>query len=124
MHADIQQLAEDSGPLLVVTGLPVAGNRFRALFFEFENGTVQVGCDDDTDEVVVALCEGPKGQPVGPVGALTGLEGLVIEYAWDLRNHRGYLDAFQLRLRDSLGRDETRQFEVAASAIDVRRVAA
>jgi hypothetical protein len=49
-----------------------------------------------------------------------GLLGKRIEYAWDLRNHRGYLDGFQLRLVDEQRDEEARQFEVAGSGIYVR----
>jgi hypothetical protein len=46
----------------------------------------------------------------------------MLDYVWELRNQRGYVDGLQLRLRDGQGRQETVQFEVGASAMDVRRV--
>ena len=51
--------------------------------------------------------------------ALAGLIGLQLDCASDLRNNLGYHDAFQLRFRDDGVREETVQFEVAASAISV-----
>lgn len=123
MHPDTQRLAADSGKLCAVTGLAAtAAGRFVALFLEFENGTLRLECDDDTDEAVVSVCDEPQGEPVASHEALSDLEGLMIEHAWELRNHRGFADGFQVRLRDGRGREETRQFEVGASAIDVRRV--
>lgn len=125
MHADIERLVADSGKLCAVTGIAgTAAGRFSALFLEFENGTVRLECDDDTDEAVVSVCDEPQGQPVVSHEALIDLEGLMLECAWELRNNRGYTDGFQVRLRDGRGREETRQFEVGASAIDVRRVVA
>jgi Family of unknown function (DUF6334) len=47
---------------------------------------------------------------------------MTIEYGWVMINHRSYVDAFQLRFTDLDGRNETRQFEVGASAMDVWRV--
>lgn len=50
--------------------------------------------------------------------------GKVIEYAWSLTNHRGYVDAFQIRFLDLDNHDEaTRQFEAAAADRYVRSVA-
>lgn len=40
----------------------------------------------------------------------------------ELRNHRGYTDAFQLRLMNDEREEESRQLEVAGSVIDVRLV--
>lgn len=118
MGPDVAQLAQDSGPLITVTGDPLPGGRFTCLFLQFRAGTLKLACNDDTDEIVASVV----GCEVGRDGALEGLTGLTLDYAWELRNHRGYLDAFQIRLRDDQGREETLQFEVAASAIDVRHV--
>ncbi len=48
---------------------------------------------------------------------------MVIDYVWTMENHRGYHDAIQIRLlaRDSR-EEQTRQFEVAASAMTISRV--
>ena len=79
-------------------------------------------CDDDTDEIIVEVERSRSdAQPVAEAWA-QDLLGEWIEYAWELRNHRGYLDAFQLRLTDAKGREEVRQFEVAGSTIEVRCV--
>jgi hypothetical protein len=77
-------------------------------------------CDDEPDEVLVSVSAEPSGLDAIDEGPLA-LLGLSIEYAWILRNHRGYADGFQLRLVDDHGREETRQFEVGGSAIDVLR---
>jgi len=48
---------------------------------------------------------------------------MVVEYVWVMINHRGYRDALQIRLLHLDSREEqTRQFEVAASAMTIHRV--
>jgi len=115
-------LASESGPLLRASGAEAAHGRFRWLELEFAAGTLRLACDDDTDEIVVGIADQPAAG--SDVVAFEELLGMSIEYAWIFTNHRGYEDAFQLRLRDALGRCETRQFEVGASAMDVRHVSA
>ena len=122
MRPEVGRLAEDSGALLAVAGSATPDGRFAVLRLAFEAGALEFTCDDDTDEVAVAVADGGHAYPEITSGALPGLVGLAIEYAWELRNHRGYVDAVQLRLRDGDGREETVQLEVAASAMDVRRV--
>jgi hypothetical protein len=123
MRPEVELLASDSGGLIAITGRAVAGDRFAALLLEFGEGTLELTCDDDTDEVVASVIEGgPDHQDVVGHNALTDLAGLELEYAWELRNHRGYVDGFQLRFTGGDGREETRQFEVAGSAMDVYRV--
>jgi hypothetical protein len=122
MNSAVVELATDSGPLLRVSGKLVPPDRFREIAFEFGSGTLILRCDDDTDEIILEVRtpqapSSPSGDPV-----LSELLGMRIDYAWELRNHRGYTDAVQLRLVDATGREETRQFEVAASALDMRRV--
>jgi hypothetical protein len=121
MDDDVRELAADSGPLMQVRGIAVGGQRFRALDLEFAAGTLCLRCDDDTDEVLASVSAQPSEYDRIDDGVL-GVVGLSIEYAWILRNHRCNTDAFQLRLVDGRGREETRQFEVAASALDVLRV--
>ena len=123
MHHEVKRLAENSGPLLAVTGFAAPNGRFAVLRLDFEAGALEFKCDDDTDEVAVAVAGRDHTYSEITSGPLPGLVGLEIEYAWELHNHRGYVDGFQLRLRDVGGREETVQFEVAASAMDVRRVA-
>jgi hypothetical protein len=60
-------------------------------------------------------------QPPPSVAALSDVVGLTIADAWSMTNNRN-TDAFQTRFSDGDGREETRQFGVAASAMDVRRV--
>ncbi len=122
MHHEVKRLAENSGTLLAVVGSRTSDDRFAVLCLEFETGTLEVRCDGDTDEVIVTIAAENHAHSVITSGPLPGLMGLEIEYAWELRNHRGYVDGFQLRLRGGDGREGTVQFEVAASAIDVRRV--
>jgi Family of unknown function (DUF6334) len=122
MYPEVALLAADSGELVAVTGCAVPGGRFTALFLEFKAGTLKLVCDDDTDEIVASVVEGGLGHQDVSHPALVDLTGLTLDYVWELRNHRGYVDGFQLRLRDGRGREETRQFEVGASAMDVCRV--
>jgi hypothetical protein len=122
VHEDVMHLAADSGPLLKVSGVAAARERFSSLDLEFASGVLCLRCDDDTDEIIVTASQRPVDSPGVSHPAISDLTGLSIEYAWSLTNHRGYVDGFQLRLTDGLGREETRQFEVGASAIDVRRV--
>jgi hypothetical protein len=119
---EVERLIEDSGALLAVAGAATRSGQFAVLRLDFEAGALEFKCDDDIDEVVVAVADGSHAYSEITSGSLPGLVGLEIEYAWELRNHRGYVDGFQLRLRGSGGLEEAVQFEVAASAIDVRRV--
>jgi hypothetical protein len=122
MSPEVERLAADSGALIAVTGYAVPGDRFTALFLQFKAGTLKLVCDDNTDELIASVIDGAVSHQGVSHDALIDLAGLTIDYAWELRNHRGYVDGFQLRLRDGHGREETRQFEVGASAMDVRRV--
>lgn len=123
MDAELVRLASDSGELLAVNGIMAPSGRYSALQFEFASGVLKLRCDDDTDEVIVEVGEEVVGGTSVPGEEMAELIGMRIESAWRLINQRGYVDAFQLRLTD--GDDEkTRQFEVAASAIDVWRVVA
>ena len=119
---DIERVVSDSGALLVITGRPAVDNRFVALAFQFAAGTLHLRCDDDTDEVVLEVAEHDPGYPKVTNRALADLVDMSIQDVWELTNQRGYTDAFQLRLRANDGRTESRQFEVAASAMDVLTV--
>ena len=123
MSPDVARLATDSGELAAIRGQTDAtGERLVALDLAFASGTLRLRCDGDTDEVLVEVADEPGSYPPLRNDALDGLLGMTIEYAWVMTNQRGYSDAFQLRLRDGRGREEIRQFEVGASAIDVRRI--
>jgi hypothetical protein len=122
MDPDVKNLVSDSGSLLAVTGIACPGDRFSSLRLESASGALDLRCDDDTDEIVVEVSTDSADYPSVGHAALDDLIGLSIEYAWTLIDNRGFVDAFQIRLTDGLGRDETRQFEVGASAMDVRRV--
>jgi hypothetical protein len=123
MRADVQRLVSESGELTAVLGRSVGSDRFAALALVFAAGTLHCRCNDDTDEIIVEVVEtNSLDYPAVDDGVLVGLVGMVVEYAWEMTNHRGYGDAFQLRFRDAEGHEETRQFEVGASAMDVRRV--
>jgi hypothetical protein len=93
------------------------------LAFEFDKGTLLLRCDDDTDEIVLETTNPPARRDSSKT-LLSELIGMQIDYAWELRNHRGYMDAIQLRLTAADGREATCQFEAAASAMDIRRVVA
>lgn len=121
-----RDFASDSGGLLGIHGHNETAGRYSALALVFSNGVLTARTDVDADEVIVSVDpEVPDGMP--PVGRdvddLSGLEGMVIEYVWIMTNHRGYRDAFQVRLLNLDSREEQcRQFEVAASALTVHRV--
>ncbi len=123
MHPDAQRLVSESGELTAVLGRSVGSDRFAALALVFATGTLHCRCNDDTDEIIVEVVEKDSlDYPTVEDDSLGGLVGMAAEYAWEMTNHRGYADAFQLRLRNAKGHEETRQFEVGASAMDVRRV--
>jgi hypothetical protein len=122
MGPEVERLTANSGELIAVTGRAVPGGRYATLFLRFKAGTLKLACDDDTDELIATVSDGEVDQLNVDDDALADLVGLTLEYAWELRNHRGYLDGFQVRLRDGHGREETLQFEVGASAMDVSRV--
>lgn len=122
---------ESAGPLVHVRGdLTPAGDQYWVLEFVFENGMLRLSCNDDTDEIVVQPHD--PNAPALDASALVDVSnepvfapllGKHIEYLWWMTNHRGYHDAFQMRLLDHANRsDTTRQFEVAASAMYVRAV--
>lgn len=123
MDARLAELASDSGSLLGVTGLTICEGRFRIVRLEFHLGVVELRCNDNTDEIVAeASSVTDRAYPSIDRGVFAGLRGMRIEYAWCLTNQRGYFDAFQLRLTNDAGLEQTRQFEVSASAMDVTRV--
>jgi hypothetical protein len=121
MRENVIALVSDSGALLNITGIEASPNRYSELRLEFAAGRLRLTCNGDTDEVIVEA--GPVGDDGSPsVDSLSDLVGLTIADAWSMTNDRNYIDAFQIRFSDGEGREETRQFEVAASAMDVRRV--
>jgi hypothetical protein len=122
VDADVMKLASESGELKAITGLTLSEDRFTVLQFAFTSGVLSLGCDDDTDEIIVKVLDVGSGYPRVTHAVLADLIGMCIEYAWTLTNHRGYLDVFQLRLMDRQRREETRQFEVAASTMRIHRV--
>ena len=122
MEQTVADLAADSGAPLNVTGVAMPAGRYRMLELQFASGVLVLHCDDDTDELIAEVGRAPTGAAVIADSWAEGLLGKRIEYAWDLRNHRGYSDGFQLRLVDGPGSEEARQFEVAGSGIDVRWV--
>lgn len=122
MRAEVEQLASDSGELTAITGVGLPADRFVALAFRFAAGSLLLRCDDDTDEILVDVVEDQPDYPPVVYEFLVGLVGSTIDYAWVLTNHRGYEDAFQLRLASAGSQYAIVQFEVGASAMDVRRV--
>jgi hypothetical protein len=122
MDTGVADLATDSGQLLAVKGVAAAAGCYRELEFEFTAGVLTLRCHDDTDEVVAEVGRpGGHAEPIEDPWA-QALLGKWIEYAWSLRNHRGYNDGFQLRLMNDEREAELRQFEVAGSVIEVRIV--
>jgi hypothetical protein len=106
---DVSDLAAESGPLLRVTGVAAAGGRFRSLDVRVASGVLSLRCDDDSDEIILEV---GRSDP----------SALAVTDSWELRNHRGYTDGFQLRLMNDEREEACRQFEVAGSVIDVRLV--
>lgn len=81
-------------------------------------------CDIDTDEIQVDVAAGtPRLGDLSSKAPFAELVGMTLEYAWQLTNHRGYRDAWQMRFLSLESRTETSmQFEVMASAIHVSLV--
>jgi hypothetical protein len=122
MQADLNDFVSKAGALTAVVGVESSSGRFTSLQFAFEAGCLSLRCNADSDEIVVATGECDVDQGASEDDVLAELIGMTVEYAWSLTNHRGYVDALQLRFTDGEGHDETRQFEVAAGAMDIRRV--
>ena len=120
MNPRIGRLLSSSGKLQRIVGRRLGNGRYDRLAFVFSEGVLSLRADDDTDEVTVDLLDAaPAGCEEIEDELLRGLEGYLVDYAWEMTNQRGYSDAFQIRFRHPSGREETRQFEAAASAIDV-----
>lgn len=117
MVPEVAELATDSGKLLFVQAVPDTPGWYDAVQFGFQNGILSLTCDIDTDEVVAAVRPTANPAPSFTEALLSELVGLSIGSAWTLTNHRGYADAFQLRLVDSGRREATVQLEVAGSTI-------
>jgi hypothetical protein len=120
MEPHVAHLADDSGALLNIMGVAMPGGRYRMLELRFASGVLILRCDDDTDELIAEVGRAGTEAVLIVDSWVDGLLGKRIEYAWDLRNHHGYLDGFQVRLVDDQHDEEARQFEVAAAGIDVR----
>jgi hypothetical protein len=112
----------DSGALLSVTCEPAYADCFWAITFTFDNGTLAIRCNDDTDEIILSTSTDAEAEQAVDDHVLDELIGMRIEYAWELYNHRGYFDAVQFRFIDPDRRPHTCQFEVAASAMSICRV--
>lgn len=122
METAVADFAADSGRLLAVTGVAAPAGRYRKLEFEFAAGVLTLSCDDDTDEIIAEIARRSADAEAIEESWAQTLLGKWIEYAWSLRNNRGYTDGFQFRLMNDEREEETRQFEVVASTIDVRIV--
>lgn len=120
MQPDVERLIAECGPLTAVSGLNDGTGRYVGLAFHFAEGTLHLRCENDTDEIVAEVkAAGSLAYPAVKNESLAALVGLDVEYAWEMTNHRGYADGFQLRFTDEEKREQTRQFEVAASAMSV-----
>lgn len=117
LRADVVSLLDDSGSLVSVSGLPVEGRRFVAISLEFVNGALTLRCNDDTDEILTEVKVDAAAYPPVSHDLLVGLIGMTTTDGWIMTNDRGFTDAFQIRFLAPDRREETRQFEVAASAI-------
>ena len=122
MNEEVRDLI-GSEPLLGVTGRDVGNGQLVALALVFGADALHCRCNDATDEIVIEVVSADSlDYPPLHNETLQRAIGMVLEYAWDLTNHRGYADAFQLRFADSRGQEEMCQFEVAACTIDIYRV--
>jgi hypothetical protein len=122
----LSDLVEEAGSLVEVRGERLPGDSYAVLDFMFVGRGLRLRCNADTDEVVIdpAADRDVTLADLTADAVFAGLRGKVIVYAWCLSNHRGYRDAFQMRLLNLEDRsEETRQFEVAASAMRVLSVA-
>jgi hypothetical protein len=125
MDEAVRKLAADSGVLR-----RIAGNRtsagYASLDLTFDQGTLRLTCDADTDEILVCVSDGRPASDFAEIDDaddLSSLVGGVIDQAWTMSNDRGYVDAFQIRCLDPVSRRESCcQFEVGAAAITVKRV--
>lgn len=121
-----RSFSEDSGPLVRVCGdVTPPGGQYWVLAFVFETGTLTLSCNEDTDEIIVEPHERDLSalDDISDDELFQPLVGKHIADLWWMTNHRGYQDGFQMRLLDLADRSEvTRQFEVIASAMDVRVV--
>ena len=119
----VQRLFEDGGELLAVRARQVGSGQIAELAFDFPTGTLHCRCNVDTDEIIIEVVDAASlDYSVIRDEALAGLRGMSVSDAWLMTNDRGYTDALQLRFMDTEGREETRQFEVAASTISLRLV--
>lgn len=119
-HMSWRDLINDSGPLVGVEAPRGDGESFRRLVFAFANGVLDITAAGDTDEIHIAASPPRPAteQRIATPAALEHLLGCVAESGWQMTNHRGYNDAFQVRFLNLQTRDEfTEQFEVAASAL-------
>jgi hypothetical protein len=121
-----RNFSEEAGPLVRICGdVTPPGDQYWGLAFIFENRTLTLSCNEDTDEIVVEPHERDLSalHDVSDDQLFQPLVGKHIEHLWWMTNHRGYGDGFQMRLLDFADRSEaTRQFEVGASAMYVRVV--
>jgi hypothetical protein len=125
MEPWVDEFVAAAGPLAQVRGRRDAGGAYSVLDFVFERRSLRLACVVDTDEIAVEPRDdaGAELEDVSADEHFPALIGKRLEYAWWMSNHRGYLDAFQMRLLDLGDRSSaTRQFEVAAAAIHVRTV--
>ena len=123
MQPDVQRLIAESERLTAISGQADGTGGFLALAFHFPEGTLHLRCDRDTDEIIAEVkAAGSLAYATVDDGSLAALVGMYPEYAWEMTNHRGYTDGFQLRFTDEEKREQTRQFEGAASTISVLAV--
>ena len=85
----------------------------------FEHGALCLTPIGDSDEVDIRLVD-TGGLTSERPAIFLDLLGMIVEDAWEMTNHRGYRDGFQMRFLELASRlERTCQFEVAASAIRV-----
>jgi hypothetical protein len=123
LGAELQYFVEESGELIAALGCLAVAGSFTEVVFEFPSQTLSLSCNDDTDEIEVSTAKREPPTSLVAIDELADLIGTRVEYAWQLTNHRGYDDAFQLRFIDSGRNETTLQFEVMASTMILSRVA-
>jgi Family of unknown function (DUF6334) len=108
-----------------VRGLTLRDHEEVPLAALFTGRALRLSCGVQTDEILVEPHQSatPGLDDVSADELMAEGVGKVIESAWWMSNHRGYHDAFQMRLLDLDDRSEaTRQFEAAASILWVESV--
>jgi hypothetical protein len=119
---DVEETFERLSPVDPVVGCRTKSripNQHEEILIDFESGTLRLGCDPDSDEIMFdwigrAEMQRNSGAAVDALGCIVGLKP---QMAWKLTNDAGFVDAFQIRFFGDERSSVVVQFEVAASTI-------